>query len=112
MEETEIRLLTDEDGVFEPERIAGKREGIEKLGIEILGKESEDSYMWDFEGVDIKVPDRTFMVELHFDEGGYHSNDEWYGDISFESFGLGYVEKSQFEIVSGHNPFKELVSNK
>jgi hypothetical protein len=104
METTIIKLKTD-DGIFEPDRISGKREDIENLGIEILGYESTYSYMWDFECVDIRVPDKTFEVELHFDENGYHSENEWYGDVCFDGFALGYVEKSDFEIISGYNPF-------
>jgi hypothetical protein len=102
MEETEIRLITDDDGIFEPDRISGKREDIEKLGIEVIGEESTHSYMWDFECVDIRVPDRTFMVKLHFKE-----EDDGYGDILFDTFGIGYAEREDFEIVSGYNPFKE-----
>jgi len=104
MEKTIIKLKT-KDGIFEPDRIGGLRKDIEAHGIEILGSEATDS-VWNFEGVDIRVPDKTFEVELDFDRNGYHSPNEWYGDICFDGFILAYIDKEDFEIISGYNPFK------
>ena len=43
-----------------PERINGTPEQLKEVGIEVLGKPSEDSYMWDYENTPIKMKTRIF----------------------------------------------------
>jgi len=102
IDKTSIIRFKTKDGIYEPDRIAGKREDIEAAGFKILGEESEDSWMWDFENVDVVVPDKEFKVELDFD-----IDDDGCGDILFAKFTFGYADVDDFEIVSGYNPFDE-----
>ena len=111
MKTTRVKFVTDKDGIFEPDRLGGTRGGTRedfaKLGIEVLGEEAKDSG-WDFEGVDVRIPDKEFDVYLSFDEDDKHDDGYWSGDLSFvdSDVGFGYIEKSDFEIISGYNPFK------
>jgi hypothetical protein len=104
MESSRIKFKTDKDGIYCPERLSGSREDFKKLGIEVLGEESKDSAMWEFEGVNVKIPDVEFDAFLYFDDDD-HNHNEWIGDVSLEFAGFGYVEKDDFEIISGYNPF-------
>ena len=107
---TEIKFNT-KDGIFEPDRMTGSLENFKKLGIEVLGKPSIESIIWDYEGVNVKLPDKTFMSIIYMDQG---EDGDWCGDVYLVDengetiITFGYVENTDFEIISGHNPFGKI----
>ena len=101
-----IKLKLNKDGKFECDRISGSKEDVEGLGFKICGEESDDSYMWDYENIDIipEDPEKEYAVGLNFDEDG-----DWeYGDFVFETFAVGYASVDDFTILSGHDPFPKV----
>jgi hypothetical protein len=80
---------------FSPDRISGTKKKVEELGIKILSKKSKDSWMWDYENPDVKMPNKDFEVLLEF------AQDEDYGDLMFKNgVVFGYVDEDDFEVVS------------
>jgi len=78
-----------------PDRINGKPKALKELGIKVLGRNSKDSFMWDYENVKIEMKTKTFSnVEIDW-------NDEKdCCDICFSNgVCFGYVDDDDFRIL-------------